>query len=137
MKATKEQMKQEALARMKLLDLYPYTVRRFDEEGLIYCSWGVSGGALFLLTDEIREVVEKFENQTGYLVYYVIENHTSIGHMLTLLYVSTEMDEWPAHKQDLQDGCPLAYVENLTYPDCSEFGSVGVKPFNGGVVRTA
>lgn len=136
MKATKEQMKQEALARMKLLDMYPYVVERFDEGDIIYYTWEVSG-TLFLLADEIREVVQKFENQTGYLVYHVIDNNTSIGRMLTLLYVSTEMDEWAADKQDLQEGCPLAYVENLTYPDCSEFGSVGVKPFNGGVVRTA
>lgn len=136
MKATKEQMKQEALARMKLLDMYPYVVERFDEGGIIYYTWDVSG-TLFLLADEIREVVQKFENQTGYLVYHVIDNNTSIGRMLTLLYVSTEMDEWAADKQDLQEGCPLAYVENITYPDCSEFGSVGVKPFNGGVVRTA
>lgn len=136
MKATKEKMKQEALARMKLLDLHPNVIKEFETEGKINYSSGRSA-ILFWATDEIREVVRKFENQTGYLVYHAMDNETDIGHMVTLLYVSTEMDEWAADKQDLQEGCPLAYVENLTYPDCSEFGSVGVKPFNGGVVRTA
>ena len=135
MKATKEQMKQEALARMKLLKLYSVLLEDF-EDGKISYSEG-EFGRLYRVKRKVEEVVQKFENRTGYLVYHVINNDTSIGHMLTLLYVSTEMDEWAADKQDLQEGCPLAYVENLTYPDCSEFGSVGVKPFNGGVVRTA
>lgn len=135
MKATKEQMKQEALARMKLLKLYSVLLEDF-EDGKISYSEG-EFGRLYRVKRKVEEVIQKFENRTGYLVYHVINNDTSIGHMLTLLYVSTEMDEWAADKQDLQEGCPLAYVENLTYPDCSEFGSVGVKPFNGGVVRTA
>lgn len=136
MKATKEQMKQEALARMKLLGLQYNVIRDFEAKETIYYSLGTLG-LLYLAFGEVVKVVQKFENQTGYLVYHVIDNYTSIGHMLTLLYVSTEMDEWSADKQDLQGGYPLAYVENMTYPDCSEFGSVGVKPFNGGVVRTA
>lgn len=136
MKATKEQMKQEALDRMKLLKLHPNVIKEFKEEDKLNYSMGIHG-ILYWATDEIGEVVQKFENQTGYLVYHVIHNNTEIGRMLTLLYVSTEMEEWNADKQDLREGCPLAYVENLTYPDCSEFGSVGVKSLNGGVVRTA
>ena len=136
MKATKEQMKQEALARMKLLGLQYNVIRDFEAKETVYYSLGALG-LLYLAFGEVVKVVQKFENQTGYLVYHVIDNNTSIGRMLTLLYVSTEMDEWAADKQDLQEGCPLAYVENITYPDCSEFGSVGVKLFNGGVVRTA
>lgn len=135
MKATKEQMKQEALARMKLLKLYSVLLEDF-EDGKISYSEG-EFGRLYRVKRKVEEVIQKFENRTGYLVYHVINNDTSIGHMLTLLYVSTEMDEWAADKQDLQEGCPLAYVENMTYPDCSEFGSVGVRPANGGVVRTA
>lgn len=136
MKATKEQMKQEAMARMKLLKLHPIVVKEFEEEDKLKCSEGILG-ILYWATDEIGEVVQKFENQTGYLVYHVIDNNTEIGRMLTLLYISTEMEEWFADKRDIRGGCPLAYVENLTYPDCSEFGSVGVKSLNGGLVRTA
>lgn len=136
MKATKEQMKQEALARMKLLGLQYNVVRDFEAKEKIYYSLGALG-LLYLAFGGVVEVVQKFENQTGYLVYHVIDNDTSIGHMLTLLYVSTNMEEWAADRHDIQEGCPLAYVENMTYPDCSEFGSVGVRPANGGVVRTA
>ena len=137
MKATKEQMKQEALARMKLLNLHPNVVNEFQNENKLNYSEGALG-ILYWATDEMKQIVESFEKKTGYTVYHLIDNNSEeIGHMLTLLYISTEMEEWTYDRRDIQDGCPLAYVENMTYPDCSEFGSVGVRPANGGVVRTA
>lgn len=137
MKATREQMKQEALARMKLLNLHPNVVNEFRNENKLNYSEGTLG-ILYWATDEMKQIVESFEKKTGYTVYHLIDNNSEeIGHMLTLLYVSTEMEEWTYDRRDIQDGCPLAYVENMTYPDCSEFGSVGARPANGGVVRTA
>lgn len=137
MKATREQMKQEALVRMKLLNLHSNVVNEFQNENKLNYSEGTLG-ILYWATDEMKQIVESFEKKTGYTVYHLIDNNSEeIGHMLTLLYVSTEMEEWTYDRRDIQDGCPLAYVENMTYPDCSEFGSVGVRPANGGVVRTA
>jgi hypothetical protein len=37
----------------------------------------------------------------------------------------------------LKDGYACAYVMNLDDEWCSEFGSIGIKPQFGGVVRTA
>lgn len=137
MKATKEQMKQEALVRMKLLKLHPNVIKEFKEEDKLNYSMGIHG-ILYWATDEMKQIVESFEKKTGYTVYHLIDNNNEeIGRMLTLLYVSTEMEEWIYDRWDIQHGCLLAYVENMTYPDCSEFGSVGVRPANGGVVRTA
>lgn len=137
MKATKEQIKQEAVARMKLLNLHPNVINEFQNEGKLNYSEGTLG-ILYWATDEMKQIVESFENKTGYTVYHLIDNNSElIGHMLTLLYVSTERDEWTYDRRDILNDCPLAYVENMTYPDCSEFGSVGVRPANGGVVRTA
>lgn len=137
MKATKEQMKQEALFRMKLLNLHPNVVNEFQNEDKLNYSEGTLG-ILYWATDEMKQFVESFEKKTGYTVYHLIDNNSEeIGHMLTLLYISTEMEEWTYDRWDIQHGCLLAYVENMTYPDCSEFGSVGVRPANGGVVRTA
>lgn len=137
MKATKEQMKQEALVRMKLLKLHPNVAKEFKDENKINYSLGIHG-ILYWVTDEMKQIVESFEKNTGYTVYHLIDNNNEeIGHMLTLLYVSTEMEEWIYDRRDIQDGRPVAYVENLTYPYCSEFGFVVVKSLNGGLVRTA
>ena len=43
---------------------------------------------------------------------------------------------WCIDREDLASGQALAYVINKTMPDCSEFGSIGVEPCNGGIVRT-
>ena len=53
-----------------------------------------------------------------------------------MLYVSAEDEEWELDREDLEERVPLAYVANLDAPDCSELGSIGIAPANGGLVRT-
>lgn len=136
MAVTKAMMKEEALKRMDILKLHPNVIKEFKESGVLNYSYSVLG-FLYWLTEETQARVNTFEKETGYLVYHVIENETSIGRLVTLLYVSTESNEWEQDKQDLRDDCALAYVINVDDEVCSEFGSVGLKSVNGGVVRTA
>ena len=56
---------------------------------------------------------------------------------MTFLFVSDEREEWSYDRDDLKEGYACAYVENLDEPAFSEFGSVGIKPQFGGLVRTA
>lgn len=68
--ATKEQMKEEAIARMTLLHLHANAIHDFKTENLVnYSQFGV----LFWLTEEQQKRVEEFEKQSGNLVYHVIE----------------------------------------------------------------
>lgn len=53
-----------------------------------------------------------------------------------MLYVSAEEEEWELDREDLDGRISLAYVANLDAPDCSELGSIGIAPANGGLVRT-
>lgn len=136
MKATKEEMKQEALLRMDILKLDSRLKEQFDKENRLYYS-AHGQGVLCLLTTEIQEAVRAFETLYGYLVYHVIDDVTAVGRMLTLLYVCPEKGEWSRDRKDIAEGYPLAYVVNLDCEAFSEFGSVGVVSANGGVVRTA
>ncbi len=136
MAVTKAMTKEEALKRMDILKLHPNVIKEFKEQGVLNYSYSVLG-FLYWLTEETQARVNTFEKETGYLVYHVIENETSIGRLVTLLYVSTESDEWEQDKQDLREGFALAFVVNADDELCSEFGSVGLKSVNGGVVRTA
>lgn len=45
-------------------------------------------------------------------------------------------EEWELDREDLDGRISLAYVANLDAPDCSELGSIGIAPANGGLVRT-
>ena len=134
MNITKEQKKQEAIERMKMLSLYPNIIREFEKDGIVNMS--ENGGYLYWLDDEQREYVSDFEEEYNALVYHVIHNYTEVGEMLTFLYVSDDEDEWGYDRDDLKAGYACAYVKNLDEDAFSEFGSVGIKPELGGLIRT-
>ena len=131
----KEMQKEEAIKRMKTLKLHENVVREFTEKGKLNLSEGY--GALYWLDDTQQAYVDAFEQKYKALVYHVLHNMTEFGELLAFLYVSNEKEEWQYDRDDLKDGYACAYVENLDEPSFSEFGSIGVKPQFGGVVRTA
>ena len=135
MKITIEKKKQEAVARMKSLKLYPNIIREFEEKDVINLS--ENGGILYWLSDEQKQYVKEFEETYNTLVYHVIRNFTEFGELLTFLYVSDEQEEWEYDREDLKGGYTCAYVKNLDEDLFSEFGSVGIRMQFGGLVRTA
>ena len=135
MKVTIERKKQEALERMKMLNLYPNIIREFEKDNTVNLS--ENGGILYWLDDQQKEYVSEFETEHNALVYHVIHNYTEFGELLTFLYVSDSKDEWEFDRADLKDGYACAYVKNLDEETFSEFGSIAFKQQFGGLVRTA
>lgn len=137
-----QKMHEQALESLKLLKVHENVIQEF-KQGTLNCS--EFGGILYWLDDEAKAAVEAFQNKTGYLVYHVIKSRTDFGVLLTYLYISSYEEEWEQNLNDLKNlqefdqgvkGYAVsAYVENLTYPDCSEFGSVVIRPNIGGVQR--
>jgi len=132
---TKQEQKIEAIARMKMLKLHENPIREFVEEDTVNLSEG--HGILYWLDDQKMEYVKAFEEKHHAVVYHAIHNYTEFGELLAFLYVSSEKDEWEYDRQDLKDGYACAYVKNLDDDCCSEFGSIGIRPSFGGLVRTA
>ncbi len=131
----KTKQKLEAIERMKLLNIYPNTMKEFEKEGIVNLS--ENGGFLFWLDSEQQAIVNEFEAEYDALVYHVIHSFTEFGELYSLLYVSKHEDEWKDDKDDLKAGYPIAYVKNVDDDFCSEFGSIGIKQQFGGLVRTA
>lgn len=131
-----EKMKAEAILRMRILKLYSTVLQDFAANEQINYSFS-NFGFLYWLDKAMEERVRRFEKKYGYLVYHVIDNPTSIGRMHSYLYVSSNEEEWEQDQQDLKDGCPIVYVENVDDEILSEFGRIGIEPRNGGVIRTA
>lgn len=130
----KENMKQEAIARLISLNLHPKAINEFKDEGKLNLSLK---GFLYWLDESQLERVHQFEEETGCMVYHVIHNHMTIGEMLTFLYVSNNPEEWEMERNDLAIEIPIAYVVNLDHDICSEFGSVRIQKSFGGLIRTA
>lgn len=130
----KAKQKQEALERMKLLKLHNNVVKEFDKEGIVNLS--ENGGFLFWLDSDQQAIVDEFEAEHDALVYHVIRSFTEFGELYSLLYVSKYEEEWEDDRNDIKNGIALVYVKNMDEDLFSEFGSIGIKPQFGGLVRT-
>lgn len=134
MEELRAKQKAQAVERMKKLGIMEQPVKEFEEEGKLNLS--ENGGLLYYLNDDEQKMVDDFEKENNGLVYHVIKSRTTIGLMYALLYVSEYLEEWKMDMEDLGAGQALAYVVNMDMPDCSEFGTIGIKPSVGGLIRT-
>lgn len=146
MAVTCVEIKNEAINRIKTLiekcNLNPKVLKYF-KEGKIYYSYLTAGGFLGSI-DTIsydkayEQSVKKLEMEhPDYLVYHVIETITLSGKFLSLLYVSSEKEDWESERLQ-SDNAIMAYVLNLDVPKLSEFGYITVEGFgeSGALVRT-
>ncbi len=131
---TRQEQKQEAIARMKMLKLHINAINEFEKEDVINLS--EHGGILYWLNANQMQYVKQFEQKYNSVVYHVIHNITEFGELLAFLYVSDSEEEWGYDRDDIKNGYACVYVKNLDDEMCSEFGSIGIKPQFGGLART-
>jgi len=139
--ALKEQQAEQAKLRLRELvkqGLLKDVETAFTEDGTVYYS---EHGILYWLAennncDELVKVKNRIENKFGALVFFAIKSHTEFGTCLSLMLIGKYEEEWDQELEDLKDGYYSTWTENLDYPDCSEFESIGFKPSMGGLVRT-
>ena len=129
-----EKKKEEAIKRMKTLDIFTETIRQFKNEELVSYSEPPLG-ANYWLDDEQKRIVKEFEEEYNALVYFVIRSYTEFGKLDSFLYVSDHEEEWEMDIEDIKDGYAVAYVYNYDAPEYSEFGSIAVTERFGGLVR--
>lgn len=141
---SREELKQEALKRMKLIKLSPQCIKAFETKNKV---WTSERGILYDDAN-VQKLVEAFEkNHPGYLVYHVDHSylvyhvdHTlfTFGDCYSFFVVSPYQEDWQIETDDLKDGYAFCYVKNIDddYDDfCSEFGTIAFKPVLGGVCR--
>ena len=130
---TKEERFIEAIERMKLLKLDKECIEAFTK-GKVWESEGF--GALYEVNDEEQMIIDKFEaHHKDCLVYHMIHNVYEFGECYSILYVSSDKEEWQRDKDDIKECYIMAYVENIDNPCFSEFGSIVIRPQFGGLMR--
>ena len=134
MKVSREIKKEEAIKRMKAMNIYSDAIKQFKNADIVMVSEPPLGG-LFWLNDEEKEMVSKFEQENNALVYLVVRSFTNLGIMDNIFYVSDYQDEWFMDNADLNENYACVYVINYDMPDCSEFGTIAWKSVGGGVLR--
>lgn len=126
----KEKMKQEAVERMEMLGISPTAIKIFEEDGEV----GLSVSPAFPIceiTPEYKKLIDKWEEKTGSMAYHAIYNGAAVGALLSILFVSSDEEEWELDKRDMEAVYPMAYVFNLDIPEFSEYGSISVKNVDG------
>ena len=134
MKISREIKKEEAIKRMKAMNIYSDAIKQFKNADIVMVSEPPLGG-LFWLNDEEKEMVSKFEQENNALVYLVVRSFTNLGTMDNIFYVSDYQDEWEMDNADLNENYACVYVINHDMPDCSEFGTIAWKNVSGGILR--
>lgn len=131
----KERQKAEALARMKLLGIFPEAIKQFYQDGKVSIS-EPPFGALYWAEGWDLDRIEQFEEDQNALVYLIIRSYTAYGKMDSYLYVSHNEDEWESDREDLRNRLPVAYTLNLDDPQLSELGYISIeKTVADGLVR--
>ena len=140
----KTMQRSEALQRMKKLNLLDDIIKQFKAHGTILKSENLRMQnssnripILYELSDQEADFVREWEEDSGNMVYHVIQNRMEFGLCYSFLYVSNDTEEWGYEQADLDEGFPLVYVLNADIPDFSEYGTIGIKPLYGAVLRTA
>lgn len=132
-----EEKKTEAISRMKTLGIFPETIKQFEKGDYVSRSEPPFGAYYWVEGDEL-DALRKFEQAHNCLVYTVVRAYTSIGMMDSYLFVSDCKDDWDSDRDDLKEGYAFSYTVNYDAPDCSEFGTIGIKlAAAAGLVRTA
>ena len=137
----KEKQKQEALNRMevliKKLNLNPNLYKYLSEDRLYYSYFVVAGLMASIDTisyeEENERICREFEKKYGAYVYHAIENETSYGKMLALLYVSKNEEEWEYERPN--NDYITSYVYNF-FDEEGEFGDIFLTSIDGALART-
>ena len=134
MNVSREIKKEEAIKRMRAMHIIPDAIKQFKNDDVVMVSEPPLGG-LYWLNNEEKEMVRKFEEENGALVYLVVRSFTNIGKMDNIFYVSKYKKEWAMDRDDIAENLALVYVVNYDMPDCSEFGTIRWCGIGGGVLR--
>ena len=137
MNISREEKKAEAIKRMKKLRYWSQAKEAFRRSNKVFVTEPPMG-AVYDPEPELAERIKKFEEENNALVYLVVRAFTNFGKMDSLLFVSDYPEEWDMDNEDLNDWIVMSYTINYDMPDCSEFGSIGVRPtIAGGLLRVS
>ncbi len=133
---TKEHQNANAVENHRNIKCYAPYLKAF-KNGTITMYEGFGG--YYVEEEEILNKIHEVENEYGGTVYAVIHQITNIGELYTFLWATAYEEDSQYDVEDYGNGqyAVMSYVWNKTYDDCSEFGSVVIKPALGGLVRVA
>ena len=135
MNIEREIKKQKAFEILKKLDIYKPYIKGFKNEDNI-CYFENYGGYWAWQEPDLMKKVKELEEEHNCLVYAITHEYTSIGEMYSFLIVTDYEEEWDTLLEKYGNQYyAFAYVWNKDDDDCSEFGTIALSSFGGGIRR--
>lgn len=136
MNTTLENKKIKALEYMKKLDIYKPYIDGFKDNNDV-CYFEHFAGFWAWQDPELIEKIKEIEEKHNCLVYAVTHEYTDFGECYSFLIVTDYEDEWDTilTKSTRNQFYAFAYVWNKDDDWCSEFGTIGLLSFGGGITR--
>ena len=135
MNITNEIKKQKAIEFMQQLNIYKPYIRGFEKDNKVCFFENFSGFWAYQEPDLIAKIKE-IEKTYKVLVYAVTHEYLEFGECYDFLYISDYKSEWKYALLPQRDiFYSRAYVWNKTDDNCSEFGTIGIRSFSGGIKR--
>ena len=123
-----------AIKALKALNIYKPYIDRFVNKDKV-CFFENFGGFWVDQEPEIKEKKREIERKYDCAVYAITHEFTSFGECWSFLIMSNDEEECEMTLEELKDGYAFAYVWNKDDDLCSEFGTIAVKSFGGGITR--
>ena len=129
--------KEKAIEIMKEMDIYKPYINGFKENDKV-CFFEGFGGFWIDQEPEIYKKMQEIEQKYDCKVYAVTHELTMFGECYSFLIVTDYPEEWDTLVYtEGNRHTAFAYVWNKDDDWCSEFGSVTVQSFGGGIKRIA
>ena len=137
MNITKEDKKIKAIELMKKLDIYKPYIKGFEKDNEV-CYFERFAGYWAWQNVDLIEKIKEIEEKHNCTVYAVTHDFTEFGECYSFLLVTDYKEDWNYLLEKANNGFyAFAYVWNTEDDWCSEFGTVGIKSFGGGILRIA
>lgn len=136
MATTKEERKEKALEILHQLDIHKPYINGFKHDDKV-CFFENYAGYWVNQETELTNKLKEIEDKYNCTVYAVTHEYTDFGECYDFLIITDYKEEWPdiVGKYQGNEFFAFAYVWNKDDDSCSEFGSIVVKSFGGGIKR--
>ena len=127
----------KAIELMKKLDIYKPYIQGFEKNNMV-CFYENFGGFWAIQEPEIQNKMINLQYEHDITIYAITHEFTEFGELYSFLYVNKYKNEWSftlESEGNLHNA--FAYVWNKDDDSCSEFGTICVRSFGGGIKRIA
>lgn len=137
MNITKEQKKEKAIELLKKLHIYEPYIYGFRKDDQV-CFFERYGGYWAYQEPELQKKMTELEKEYACTVYAITHEFAEFSECYSFLLVTDYKEEWTKLIQSHGNKhYAFAYVWNKDDDSCSEFGTIGVQSFGGGITRFA